>query len=968
MPITPQPNVNRRALEAELQRRVRGEVRFDAGSRALYATDSSNYRQPPIGVVLPRDAEDVVAAASACKAFGAPLLTRGGGTSLAGQCCNVAVVLDTSKYMNRILELDAEGRRARVQPGVVLDVLRAAAEKHHLTFAPDPSTHSRCTLGGMIGNNSCGTHSLMGGNTVDNVESLEVLTYDGLRLRVGATEAAEVDRLIEAGGRTGALYSGLRQLGAEYGEEIRSRFPRIPRRISGYNLDQLLPENGFHVARALTGTEGTCVTILEATLRLVESPVARPLLALGYADMIAAAEQVMRILPSRPIALEGVDGGIVKYLERTGHLVEQISLLPPGNAWLLAEFGASNGEEAAGRARELMDRLSAAPGAPSMRLFEDAGQARSIWAVREAGLAATARGEGGKEFFPGWEDAAVPPERLADYLRDFRHLMASFGYGGSLYGHFGQACIHLRIDFDFKSAEGISKFRNFMQAAADLVVRYGGSLSGEHGDGQARAELYPRMFGDRLTGAFRQFKTLWDPGGRMNPGKMVDAYRMDENLRTGPGFRPPAVKTHFGYPEDGGSFISAALRCVGVSACRQDRPGIMCPSFRATREEAQSTRGRARLLFEMLQGEVIRGGWRSTEVRRALDLCLACKACKSECPAGVDMATYKAEFLAHYYRGRVRPRAAYAFGHIGDWAPWAARAHWLVNAFTQAPMLRQVAKAVAGIAPERQIPVVASRSFQSWFSRRAVVNQGRPPVLLWADTFNNYFTPQVAIAGVEALEAAGFCVRVLEQTVCCGRPYYDYGLLQAARRALRRVMEATAPYMEQGVPVVGLEPSCVSVLREELPNLFPADPRARRLASQAFMFSEFLTRQPSPVALPRLPRRALVHGHCHHKSVLDFSSEQRLLSGLGLQLEILDAGCCGMAGGFGFEKDHYAVSRQIAELGLLPAVRNAAPDTLLIADGFSCREQVWQLAGKRPLHAAEAIALALRNAAQGHGM
>lgn len=968
MPITPQPNVDRRGLETELRRRIRGEVRFDAGSRALYATDSSNYRQPPIGVVLPRDAEDIAATAAACKAFGAPLLTRGGGTSLAGQCCNVAVVIDTSKYMNRVLELDPAARRARVQPGVVLDVLRSAAEKHRLTFAPDPSTHSRCTLGGMIGNNSCGTHSLMGGNTVDNVESLEVLTYDGLRLRVGATDAAELEGRIAEGGRTGALYSGLRQLAAEFGDEIRGRFPRIPRRISGYNLDQLLPENGFQVARALTGTEGTCVTILEATLRLVESPAARPLLALGYADMIAAAAHVMRILPSRPIALEGVDDGIVKYLERTGHLVEQIALLPPGNAWLLAEFGSSSREEAVGRARELMDRLAAAPGAPAMRLFEDARQARSIWEVREAGLAATARGEGGKEFFPGWEDAAVPPERLADYLRDFRQLMATYGYGGSLYGHFGQGCIHLRIDFDFKSPEGIRKFRSFMQAAADLVVSYGGSLSGEHGDGQARAELYPRMFGNRLTGAFRQFKTLWDPDGRMNPGKLVNPYRMDEHLRTGPDFSPPAVNTHFSYPEDGGSFIRAALRCVGVSACRQDRPGTMCPSYRATREEAQSTRGRARLLFEMLQGEVISNGWRSKEVRQALDLCLACKACKSECPAGVDMATYKAEFLAHFYQGRLRPRAAYAFGRIGDWAPWAARVPRLVNALTQTPLLRDVAKMAAGIAPERQIPVVAARSFQSWFSRRAAVNEGGAPVLLWADTFNNYFTPHVAIAGVEALEAAGFRVHVLQQRVCCGRPYYDYGMLSQARSALLRVMEATEPFVKQGMPVVGLEPSCVSVLRDELPALFPSDPRARLLAGQSFMFSEFLARQPGPTALPKLPRRALVHGHCHHKSILDFSSEQRLLTGLGLQLEVLDAGCCGMAGGFGFEKDHYAVSRQIAELALLPAVRNAGAETLLIADGFSCREQVWQLAGKRALHTAEAISLALHTAAQGHGL
>ncbi len=948
-----------KALSRELRRRIRGEVRFDAGSRALYSTDASNYRQVPIGVVIPRDTEDVVTAVEVCRAHGAPVLSRGGGTSLAGQCCNVAVVLDLSKYLRRIVALDPAARRATVEPGAVLDHLRAAAEHYHLTFAPDPTTHPHCTLGGMIGNNSCGVHSLMGGKTVDNVEELEVLTYDGLRLRVGETSEDRLAEIIRAGGRQGTIYRQLKALRDRYADLIRSRYPKIPRRVSGYNLDQLLPENGFHVARALVGTEGTCVTVLSAVVRLVESPPARALAVLGYPNVYTAAAEIQEILAYGPLGLEGFDHQVIAAMAEQRLHSPDLRLLPDGTAWLLAELGGSTGEEAIERAQKLVQALGRRTSPPAWKLIADPTEASKVWAIRESALAATSRAFRGREAWAGWEDAAVPPARLSDYLRDFHRLLERYGYSGALYGHFGEACVHVRIDFDLKTKEGIAKFRSFLYDAADLVVRYGGSLSGEHGDGQARGELLSRMFGEELVQAFREFKAIWDPAGKMNPGKVVDAWRADENLRLGASYQAWSGKTIFGFPEDGGSFAQATLRCVGVGKCRRTGGGTMCPSYMVTLEEEHSTRGRARMLFEMLQGEVLKGGWRDPFVKEALNLCLACKACKSECPAGVDMATYKAEFLSHYYAGRLRPASAYTMGLIHTWARLAARVPRLANFFTRAPVLCQLAKAAAGMAPARRFPSLAAQSLRSWFANRKQPPAGKPSVILWPDTFTSFFQPQIGIAAVEVLEAAGYAVKIPAQDLCCGRPLYDYGMLGQARRRLRRVLDVLAPEIGLGTPVVCLEPSCLAVFRDELLSLFPYDELARRLSHQAMMFSEFLVQvgyQP-----PRLERDALVHAHCHHQAVIGFGAEDQLLSLLGLRYQVLKAGCCGMAGGFGFEKEHYAVSLQIGERVLLPAVRNAAAQSLIIADGFSCREQIAQATGRRAMHVAEVIRMALDN-------
>ena len=957
-------DVDARRLERDLRSEVRGEVRFDAGSRGAYAHDASNYRQVPVAVIVPRDAEDVVRAVEVCRSHGAPVLPRGGGTSLAGQCVNVAVVLDFSKSMHRVMEIDRGDRRARAQPGTVLDDLRDVAENGTppLTFGPDPSTHDRCTIGGMVGNNSCGTHSVLaefygpGPRMTHNVEELEILTYDGLRLRVGATSDQELDGIIRAGGRRGRIYAALRDLRDRYADLIRARFPTFQRRVSGYSLDELLPENGFHVGRALVGSEGTCVTVLEATVTLVDSPPKRSIGLLSFEDVFAAADAVPRVREHRPIALEGFDDILVENNHALGRNQKALQRIPEGRGWLLVEFGGQTVEEADEKTRELMKDLRKADGYVDARLYDDPHEEEQIWEVRESGLGATAFVPGWEDTWEGWEDSAVPPERLGSYLRRFRSLLNRYGYETALYGHFGQGCVHCRINFGLTTADGIATYRRFLDDAADLVLELGGSLSGEHGDGQSRAELLPKMYGPELVRAFQEFKGIWDPEGRMNPGKVVDPYPITSNLKLGTDYAPPSVRTHFAYREDHGDFAHAALRCVGIGKCRADGE-TMCPSYMVTREEEHSTRGRARLLFEMMNGAEI-DRWKSDEVFDALELCLACKGCKTECPVNVDMATYKAEFLSHYYQGRLRPRAGYAMGLIYWWARIASKVPRLANFVAHAPALSTLLKRAGGIAVQRDAPRFAQTTFKDWFRARGRRRSGGKKALLWPDTFNNYFHAGTAAAAAEVLEAAGYEVVVPDASLCCGRPLYDYGFLDLAERLLRQVLDALRPYIRAGVPVIGIEPSCLAVFRDEMPNLFPKDQDARRLADQSFMLGEFLVTEGWEP--PKLHRKALVHGHCHHKTVLGFEGEEQLLEKLGLDHQVLDSGCCGMAGSFGFEAgDKYRVGKAAGERVLLPAVRKADDDTLVVTDGFSCRNMIEQETDRRALHIAEVIKLAL---------
>jgi FAD/FMN-containing dehydrogenase/Fe-S oxidoreductase len=960
-------NIDAAGLENELRRTVEGEVRFDAGSKAMYAVDASSYRQVPIGVVIPKSREDVVATIAACRTFGAPVLSRGGGTSLAGQCCNVAVVLDWTKYLHNILELNPEQKYARVQPGTICDTLRNAAKPHTLIWGPDPATHNHCTFGGMLGNNSCGAHAQMGGKAVDNVLSMDVLLYDGTEMTVGWMDDQKLEEEIRKGGRVGNIYSRLKQLGSRYANLIHEKYPHIPRRVSGYNLDQLLPgEDGrFNVARALVGTESTCVTIVEAKVQLIYSYPQRVLLVLGYPNVYEAGDHVPEILKYKPIALEGIDEFLVHNV-KTKHMpqLDDLSELPEGKGWLVAEFGAGTKEEAEQIAREAMKSLEGAD-APTMRLYVDEHQQQKIWDLREAGLGATAFVPGQPLTWPGWEDSAIAPDKVGAYLRDLCKLYEQYKYRAALYGHFGQGCIHCRVDFDLMSAAGIKKWRAFMEDATDLVVSYGGSLSGEHGDGQGRAEFLYKMFGPELIEAFREFKSIWDPDWKMNPGKIVDPYRIDENLRLGADYEPRNPPTYFKFPDDEGKFSHAALRCVGVGKCRRENgkghQDTMCPSFMVTHEEMHSTRGRAHLLWEMLNGEVI-GGWRDDHIKEALDLCLACKGCKGDCPVNVDMATYKAEFLAHYWKGRLRPVSAYAFGLIDKWARLSSIAPGFVNLITQTPGLSNLAKLLAGMPQGRHIPAFAPQTFQSWFRQRGVSRHGKSKVVLWADTFNNYFMPETAQAAVTVLEDAGCEVEVLDQHLCCGRPLYDYGFLDMAKSYLHRNLKALAPYIESETPMVVLEPSCCSVFRDEMHGLLPESSEAQHLAENTFTLSEFLEKKVRGYRPPRLSGRAIVQGHCHHKAVMRFKEERAVLEKTGLDYEVLESGCCGMAGSFGFEKDKYDVSVACGERVLLPEVRNTGLSTIVMADGFSCKEQISQQTNRHALHLAEVLEMGLRPA------
>jgi Fe-S oxidoreductase len=639
-----------------------------------------------------------------------------------------------------------------------------------------------------------------------------------------------------------------------------------------------------------------------------------------------------------------------------------------------------------------MEALNRAPNPPNMRLFTNREQIKRVWEVRESSLGVISYVPGEDLSWEGWEDSAVAPEKLGKYLRDLRQLMNRFNYRGTLYGHFGHGCVHNRMNFDLQSTAGITKFRNFMEAAADLVVSYGGSLSGEHGDGQARSELLPRMFGPELLSAFREFKAIWDPAWKMNPGKVVEPYRMDENLRLGADYKPWNPETHFQFPHDHGSMTQAMLRCVGVGKCRREEGGVMCPSWRVTHEEEHSTRGRAHLLWEMAKGDVIRGGWRDEDVKESLDLCLSCKGCKTDCPVGVDLATYKAEFLSHYHEGRLRPRSDYAFANIDFWARLASKVPGLVNLTTQLPFLRDIAKLAAGMPHQRSIPAFAPQTFRAWFEQRTFEQrtteqrtteqrtterrtaEGREPadpdgtpVMLWPDTFNNYFLPDTAKAAVEVLEAAGFRVSIPESILCCGRPLYDFGMLDRAKRLLLKTLDTLAPEIEAGIPIVILEPSCAAVFRDELTNLFPDDARAQKLSRQSFLLSEFLEKKAVHFQLPKLPVKALIHGHCHHKALMKMTDEESVLTKMGIDWSAPAPGCCGMAGSFGFDAEKYEVSMAIGELELLPAVRQAPADSLIIADGFSCREQISQSTDRHSLHLAEVIATALKGGLRPNG-
>jgi len=914
-----------------------------ARRRAEYSADASNYRVVPSVVVFPRHVDEAAAALDVARRAGVPVTSRGAGTSIAGNAIGSGVVLDFSKHLNRVLAVDPEARTAVVEPGAILDDITAAAARHGLRFGPDPSTHSRASIGGSIGNNACGSRALRYGRTADNVLSLDVLTAAGERLtarRFGPNGP----------GAAGPIGAALDTLVRAHLGLIRTEFGRFTRQVSGYCMEHLLPENGADLAKFLAGTEGTLGMITGATVALVPSPKAVALAVLGYPGMPESADAVPGLLPHRPVALEGMDARLVGvFRARRGDAA--VPALPRGQAWLFVETAGETEAEARAAAARLIADADCLDS-----LVVTGAPARALWRVREDGAGLGSRTPADAPAWPGWEDAAVPPRQLGAYLRDFAALMTEHDLDGLSYGHFGDGCVHIRIDFPFSSA--LAGYRRFVVAAAHLVGTYGGSMSGEHGDGRARSELLPAMYSAEAIEVMAAVKAIFDPGNALNPGVLVDPAPLDADLRV-PQARPLARGLGFAYSHDGGDLSAAVHRCVGVGKCRADTTGsggVMCPSWLATRDEKDSTRGRARVLQELANGSLVHG-FAAAELAESLDLCLSCKGCSSDCPAGVDMATYKAEVLYQRYRRRPRPPAHYSLGWLPRWARLASRAPGLANAALRAPGLAGLARRLGGIDTRRPLPRFAAQTFRAWFAARpgAGVNQrAGTPVLLWVDTFTDYFTPEVGRAAVRVLEAAGYAVQITAEPVCCGLTWISTGQLDGARRQLRRSLGALGPALRDGVPVVGLEPSCTAVLRGEVTELLPDDPRASRAKAATRTLAELLTGAGDwePPDLGGV--RAVAQPHCHHHAVMGWHADSALLARAGAEVTAV-GGCCGLAGNFGVERGHYDVSAAVAETALLPAVR-AAGDAVVLADGFSCRTQLDQLAGVSGTHLAQLLA------------
>ncbi len=950
--------------------------------RAEYSSDASNYRVVPQVVAFPRSTDEIIAALAACREIGVPVVARGAGTSIAGNAISAGVVLDTSRHLNRVLSVDPGERTAVVEPGTVLDAITTAAAPHGLRFGPDPSTHSRCTIGGAIGNNACGSRALRYGRSADNVVALDVVTGSGLRFtaaRHGNEEAAP-GAAGTAGARgpaaapsaavaEAALLADLRALAGRNLAVIRTEFGRFTRQVSGYSAEHLLPENGFDVAKFLSGTEGTLALTLGATVRLVDAPRATALAVLGYPDMPAAAEAVPGLLPHLPVALEGLDSRMVD-LFRARRGPDAAPGLPRGGGWLFAETAGSTGEEAVAAARKLV-----ADGACLDSAVITGPQAAALWRIREDGAGLGGRTPAGAPAWPGWEDSAVPPASLGAYLREFESLMAAHGVDGLLYGHFGDGCLHVRIDFPLRDRPQV--LRSFTEEAAKLAASYGGSASGEHGDGRARGELLPLMYSAEAIGLMRGVKRLFDPAGLLNPGVIVDPAPLDADLRV-PVARPLRRGLGFAYPHDAGDFTAAVHRCTGVGKCRADTTGsggVMCPSYLATRDEKDSTRGRARVLQELANGSLV-SGWDAPAVAEALDLCLSCKGCSADCPAGVDMATYKAEALYQRYRRRLRPASHYSLGWLPRFAGLTARSAWLArlaNASLGVPALSALVKRLGGIDRRRDLPRFAPQSFRQWWEARAAtppsgapavgvpasgVTGARKPVLLWVDTFTNAFAPAVGQAAVRVLEAAGYEVRVTGKQVCCGLTWISTGQLDGARRQLRKTMRALRPALDAGIPVVGLEPSCTAALRSDAAELLPGDKHAAALAGAVKTLAELLTATDGWTPPDLSDVTGVAQPHCHQHAVLGWTADAALLRDAGATIDPV-GGCCGLAGNFGVERGHYDVSVAVAETALLPAVRAAGTDATVLADGFSCRTQLDQLAGVPGTHLAELLAARL---------
>jgi hypothetical protein len=961
-------NVDKSRVISELESSIKGGIDFSDSGRALYTSDASNYRQVPLGIVYPQSADDIRATSEVCHRHQVPLLMRGAGTSQNGQCVNIAIILDCSRYLNRIIEINPANQTALIEPGVVCDQLKTEAEKQGLTFGPDPATHSRCTLGGMIGNNSCGPHSMQAGKTVENIEALEVLTYDGARFWAGPTSEAELENIIAGTGRQAEIYRELKAIRDQYADLIREKFPAIKRRVSGYNLDQLLPENGFNVARALVGSEGTCVSILQAKTRLIENPKYVETLVVGFEDIYLAGDIVPTILPFKPIAMEGLDWAIVGGLVDRKQKLAEIELLPEGKAWLIIELTHNSLEALAKRRAEFSKTMAEHPGVLSC-VEVSPTDARRVWSIRELGASATALSSDPNVPDPvvGWEDTAVDPRQMGDYLREFQALVDRYHYKTCLYGHFGDGCIHARITFDTRSTQGVSKWREFSVEISQLVIKYGGSLSGEHGDGQAKGEFLPLMFGPELMKAFERFKAAWDPTNKMNPGKLIHPYRMDENLRYGPEYKIPVVESTLQFPKDAAGFGRSVERCIGMGKCLS-KSTPMCPSYQATRNERFSTRGRAHLLHEMLRGEVIKDGWQNKDIEHSLEHCLSCKACKSDCPTQVDIASYKAEFMSQHYAGKRRPLSHYIFGRIGELLPAMSVFPRLTNAVSNNTFIHKFLTRILGIDDDHKLPALSPQPFNKWAKQNCTCEQGgyywfgeesNPVVVLWVDSFNSYYQPQVLQAGLRALLKANFRVTVARRRFCCGRPLYEHGFLEQAKSQLNEILDDFYHQLPEAAEVIVLEPSCLSVFKDELLNLLASDPRALDLSQRVTTLIDFLSRK--GIRPQKVLKNGVLHLHCHHKTLLSASADQQWLSDCFEQLQEPENGCCGMAGSFGIKKQTRDISEFLYQRKLKPVIDESDRETFIVANGFSCKEQIQSHSGRAVLHPAEIVERCIDN-------
>ncbi|EAR25851.1 putative oxidoreductase [marine actinobacterium PHSC20C1] len=936
-------------LVALLRESVGGTVDADTRRRAEYSTDASNYRVVPDVVVFPRDTDDVLAIAEVSRSTSTPLTMRGGGTSVAGNSIGPGIVVDLSRSVNRIIEVDPDARTATVEPGIILGSLQKSAAVYGLRFGPDPSTWARCTIGGMIGNNACGSHSLAFGRTADNVIELDILDGTGRRFIAGRglDHVRGLDDFVT------------KNLGL-----FRTELGQFGRQVSGYSLEHLLPENGRNLAAAMVGTEGTCGVVLGAKVNLVDMPIEPILLVLGYPDMFAAADAVPAILEHRPGAIEGLDARLVDVVRRSRGEAA-VTSLPAGGGWLLVELSGIDQIETVNRARV----LARDSGAISSRIITSTSEATTVWRIREDGAGLGGRTSSGKQTWPGFEDAAVPPENLGNYLREFDTLLEQYGIEGAPYGHFGDGCIHIRLDIPLDQDGTV--LRSLMEDAAKLVASHGGSLSGEHGDGRARSELLPLMYKEETIASFSHFKNLFDPQNLLNPGVVVNPAPIDRDLRR-PKALPILSVNGLAFTHDDGDFATAVHRCVGVGKCRTDNTsngGFMCPSFIATNDEKDSTRGRARVLQEMANGSLVARDWSAPEIHEALDLCLSCKACSSDCPAGVDMAAYKTEMLHQTYKGKLRPITHYVLGWLPRWARLVSPLSQLINPILSVRWIEKIVLNLGGMDSRRAIPKFASTSFstsQRRSRRKGSLAGADRRVLLWTDSFSDNFSPDIAHSAIAVLEDAGYTVITPERPVCCGLTWITTGQLTGARRILGNLMDDFHPLVAEGVPVLGLEPSCTAVLRSDLLELFPDDPRATAIATNSYTLAELLS-APAPVGpVPTWSPPSLegceivVQPHCHQHSVMGFAPDAKLLDDLGASVTQL-AGCCGLAGNFGMEKGHYDVSVAVAENALLPALRDAPSGSILLADGFSCRTQADQLADTQGMHLVELLASRLKS-------